>query len=333
LPVELNTFVSYGRAFQKRFVPNLEDKLVVAVKQSPEGFVVQLEDGEKTYARRVVVAVGISYFGYVPPIFSQLPKELVSHSSAHSDVERFKGCSVAIVGAGGSALDLAASLHEAGASVELIARGSTVRFQDPPGGKRSFAQSLLKPRTGIGSGKQLYFFTQAPHLFRLLPEALRLDRVRRTLGPAPPWFTRQQVEGKMPFHLGVRIASIEAHNGHAVLQLTDAEGRQKRVEVDHVIAATGYKPDIDKLELLSPAIRKKLRLTAKAPALSAHFESSVPNLYFVGVSSANTFGPLMRFAFGADYTARRISKYLAKASRSGAKVYTGTENAGAPERA
>ena len=43
----------------------------------------------------------------------------------------------------------------------------------------------------------------------ILPESLRLDRVRKTLGPAPPWFTRLQVEGKAPFHLGVQIASAK----------------------------------------------------------------------------------------------------------------------------
>lgn len=332
LPVELKTFISYGLAFQKKFVPNLEEKRVAAVEQSPEGFTVQLEDGEKVSARRVVVAVGISYYDYVPPILKQLPAGLVSHSSSHSNLEGFKGRSVAVIGAGGSALDLAGLLHEAGASVEVIVRDTTVRFQDPPGGESSLMQRLLKPRTGIGSSKQLYFYCKTPHLFRFLPEALRLDRVRRVLGPAPPWFTKEQIDGKVPFHLGVRITGTQAENGRAVLLLTDAQGRQKKVETDHVIAATGYQVDIERLQLLSPAIRQRIRLTGKAPALSAYFESSVPRLYFVGVSSANMFGPMMRFAFGADYTARRIGRYLAKPHKSMSSLYTGSEHTRAAER-
>jgi hypothetical protein len=45
--------------------------------------------------------------------------------------------------------------------------------------------------------------------------------------------------------------------------------------------------------------------------VSSEFESSVPGLYFLGPIAANSFGPVMRFAFGADFTARRISRHLA----------------------
>lgn len=330
-PVELSTFIAYGLAFQKRFVSNLEEKLVASLDESPEGFEVQLEDGERVRARRVVIAVGITHFGYVPPVLAQLPKEVVSHSSACSSLEHFKGRTVAIVGAGASALDLAALLLETGASVHLVARSASVRFQEPPG-KRSWSQEFLQPRTGIGSGMQLYFYANAPHWFRLLPEELRLDRVRKTLGPAPPWFTRKQVEGKMPFHLGVEIVKAEVDKGKPVLHLVDSQSKQTTVVADHVVAATGYEVDIARLQFLSKSIRGRLKRTGKAPALSASFESSIPGLHFVGVSSANTFGPLMRFAFGADYTARYIAKRLAKPVRATGKVYTETESTRAAEQ-
>ncbi len=331
-PVHIETFIAYGQEFQRRFVPNLEENLVVSVQESPLGFELQLEDGEKVLARSVVVAVGISHYAYIPPILAALPEGTVSHSSAHCDPEEFKGRSVAIVGAGASALDLAALLHEAGSSVQVVARSSAIRFQDPPGGKSSVKSKLLNPRTGIGSGMQLFFYANAPHWFRHLPESLRLDRVRKTLGPAPPWFTKGQVDGRVPFHLGVSIRSAEVVNGRPTLRLVDEAGKESTVEADHVIAATGYHPDIERLQFLSQGIREKIHTTGNAPALKASFESSVPRLYFVGVSSANTFGPLMRFAFGADYTARRISKYLAKPIREASKSYSGTENARAPKR-
>jgi hypothetical protein len=122
-------------------------------------------------------------------------------------------------------------------------------------------------------------------------------------------------------------------NGGPVLHLRDAEGKQRTVATGHVIGATGYRVDLERLPFLDGAIRGKIRTTDKAPALAATFESSIPGLYFVGVSSANTFGPLMRFAFGADYTARHITKYLVKPSKAGSRAYAGSENAGAAERA
>src|ERR1700688_2591903 len=62
LPVPLETFASYGLEFQKRFVPELEDKLVVAMDRSLSGFDIRLEDGELVTARKVVSAVGISHY-------------------------------------------------------------------------------------------------------------------------------------------------------------------------------------------------------------------------------------------------------------------------------
>ena len=57
-----------------------------------------------------------------------------------------------------------------------------------------------------------------------------------------------------------------------------------------------------------------VRSVEHTPVLSSNFESSVPGLYFVGASAANTFGPLLRFAFGAGFTSRRLSRHLAKSA-------------------
>jgi hypothetical protein len=94
------------------------------------------------------------------------------------------------------------------------------------------------------------------------------------------------------------------------LRLASAGGARRNVLADHVIAATGYRPDIRRLPFLSVDILEKLQLAGRLPRLSAHFESSVPGLYFAGPITAASFGPVMRFAAGADFTSRRISKHL-----------------------
>ena len=310
LPVPLEEFVSYGLAFQKRFVPNLETQLVASVRPGPFGFELRLEDGEIVHARKVIMAVGITQFAYLPPVLSGLPADLVSHSSAHSNVQRFRGREVAVVGAGASALDLAALLHQAGASVRVIARGPEIRFHNPPE-PRSLRDRIFRPVTGIGAGLHFYFYVTAPQLFRRLPEKLRLDRLRKTLGPAPGWFIRDEVVGKVPLHVNTNITRAWPENGRVSLQVTEGE-RDQVLGLDHAIAATGYRVDLERLTILSPELRQKIRLTDRSPLLSAKFESSVPGLYFVGVSAAKTFGPVMRFAYGARFTARRLSRHLAK---------------------
>ena len=313
LPVKVETFVEYGLAFQKKFVPNLEEKQVISVESAEGGYRLVLDDHEEVLAQAVVVATGLTGYERVPAVLKGLPKEALSHSSEHGDLDQFRGRRVAVVGAGASALDLATLLHEGGADVELVARSSTIRFHDPPSGRRrSLKDRVMRPVTPIGAGLQLLFYVQAAGVFRLLPESVRLDRMRKTLGPAPGWFVRDRIAGKIPFHLGVEIAGATAQNGTVKLELRAKDGYVETIEVDHVIAATGYAAEVERLSFLSPALRKRVELTGRAPALSSNFESSVPGLYFVGLASANAFGPLLRFACGAEFTAGRLARHLAK---------------------
>jgi hypothetical protein len=84
------------------------------------------------------------------------------------------------------------------------------------------------------------------------------------------------------------------------------------IVADHVIAGTGYRVSLNSLKLLSEEIRSNVQQANGSPVLSADFESSVPGLYFTGLASANSFGPVMRFAFGAKFTAQRLAKVLKK---------------------
>jgi len=317
-PVALETFRSYGLEFQKRFVPNLERQKVAAVQRSPACFRVTLDNGEIFTARRVVVAVGLTYYEHLPPELASLPAEFVTHSSKYGTLDHFKGREVAVLGAGASALDLAALLHQAGASVQVIARGSKIRFHDPPDNlDPSWLDRLRTPVTGIGPGWKLFLCTTLPLVFRQMPEKFRLDKVRTVLGPAPCWFIKDQVVGKVEFNLGVTITEAAIEGGRIRLQLTDNAGSKKTLTADHVIAATGYKTDRRRLTFLDPDILSELRCAGQSPALSSNFESTVPNLYFVGITSANTFGPMLRFAYGAGFAAPRISRHLAQtASRN-----------------
>jgi Pyridine nucleotide-disulphide oxidoreductase len=315
LPVSLDIFSSYGMEFQKRHVPDLEQRKVIHVQRSGEGFKVTLDTGEEVLTRRVVVAVGLTYFEYIAPELAVLPKEVMTHSSRHHDLERFAGREVIVVGAGASALDLAALLHQVGASVEVVARAPRLRFHDPPHeGPRPLLDRLRTPATGIGAGWKLWMCANLPLIFRQMPEEFRIEKVRQILGPAPCWFTREQVVGKVGLNLGMSIRSAEMNGGRPHLNLISDSGETRSIAADHVIAATGYKYDVRRLSFLDPEIVSGIQRVGESPALSANFESSVRNLYFIGVTAANTFGPLLRFAFGAGFAAPRISKHLSRTS-------------------
>jgi thioredoxin reductase len=91
-----------------------------------------------------------------------------------------------------------------------------------------------------------------------------------------------------------------------------ADGSRQEIATEHIIAATGYRVDLERLKFLDPELRSKIKAVDGTPVLSSAFESSVPGLYFAGVAAANSFGPVMRFAFGAGFAARTISRALAK---------------------
>ncbi|MFY9854257.1 MAG: NAD(P)/FAD-dependent oxidoreductase, partial [Terracidiphilus sp.] len=190
---------------------------------------------------------------------------------------------------------------------------------------------LRRPTTGLGPGMELFFCVHAPRIFRLLPQSLRLERVRKMLGPAPGWFIKNRIAGKVPFHLGAIITRASVQDSGVELELTNMEGRGEIVEVDHVIAATGYRIDLARLDFLSSVLRQRIRLTEKSPALSADFESSVRGLYFVGVVAANTFGPLMRFAYGSEFVASSLAKHFSKLATRVATVRV-LDQAGINER-
>jgi hypothetical protein len=311
-PVALSTMTAYGLAFQKRLVPDLEEKVVTAVEEAPNGFLLRLADGEGFTARCVILACGISHFHYLPKSFGQLPADLLSHSSQHHDLSRFKDRDVTVIGAGASALDLVGLLHEAGANVRLVARRRKIAWTDLPVPlDRPFWQRLRRPMSGMGPGLRPYIFEAAPMLFRHLPEQMRLNIVSTFLGPAPPWFMKDKVVGKVPLMLGRTVERIEARDGRVRLHL-GGEGLEREVTTDHVIAATGYKIDLRRLSFLEERLRSRLRSADHTPVLTANFEASVPGLYFTGLASANTFGPVMRFMIGADYTARRLSAHIAR---------------------
>jgi len=314
-PVPLETFVAYGLEFQRRLVPDVEQTEIISVRKVPGGFTLTTRDGDSIAARKVVVAVGISHFGHVPEWLSHLPGELATHSSQYGDFDRLRGLRVAVIGGGSSAVDLAVLLHEAGIDVQLAARRRAIDFHPPPQEPRPFLEQMLKPRSGLGLGWRSRLCTDAPLLFHAMPRDLRLRVVRSHLGPSPGWFMKERFAGRVPAQLGVQFRGAAVRGNGVELTLTRPAGGTATLSVDHVIAATGYRVSLRRLTFLDEALRNRIRSIEDTPVLDRRFGSSVDGLFMVGVASANSFGPLTRFAYGAGFTARRILPALTGTGR------------------
>lgn len=319
-PVRLDLFNAYAARFQKRYVPHLEQKNVTMLRQSPNGYLLELDDGERFQARHVVNAVGITWFAHMPHKLRGLPDWAASHSFAHRDVSQFKGRDAIVMGAGASAIDLAALLADSGADVRIVARAEHIRFHDAPDpANDTLLRQIQRPPTGLGPGWRSFFCANTPLLFHRMPEKIRLRATHNHLGPAPGWFMRKRVEGRIPMLLGRELLHAQTEGDRVALRVADENGEQTTLTCDHAIAATGYRPELHRLPYLAPELLKRIAQVENTAILSDRFESSLPGLYFTGPAAANSFGPLMRFMVGAEFAAPRIAAHLAR--RLGASRY------------
>jgi thioredoxin reductase len=142
------------------------------------------------------------------------------------------------------------------------------------------------------------------------PAAKRHRFVRGSYGPSGAWWLRDRVDERIETWLDTQLESAAAVDGGVSLRVRRA-GTSHEVRTHHVIAATGFEVDIDRLEYLEPTLRAGIaRESGGIPALSSNFESSIPGLFIVGIASSPVFGPIMRFMYGAKHVAPVLTRRL-----------------------
>ncbi|MFF7387208.1 NAD(P)-binding domain-containing protein [Streptomyces scabiei] len=319
LPIPVGTFASYGLWFARNAVPPVDERMVTRVQRRCGGFEAVLSDGEVVRARTVVLAVGVMPFVEVPPVLRELPTHRVSHSSHHHDLGRFRGMDVTVIGGGQAALETAALLAEQGTRARVLARSPLLRWNDvPPPLTRPLRHSVRSPHSGLGCGWRNWFYARRPDWYRCLPEARRVRIAAEALGPAGAWWVRDRVERTVEVRLGLEVA-VAYETGDAVrLETVGRDGGLTSLDTEHVIAATGFRAGCDRLDLLAPEVRADLvPLSDGSPAVGRDFESTVPGLFFAGLTTAAGFGPAMRFVHGASFTAPTLVRGVRRRLRAG----------------
>ena len=266
LPIPLTDFIEYADWFRARHVPDVEETMVTRLDRTADGFLLDLDTGERLIADRVVLAVGITWFAKIPAELSQLPSHFVSHSYDHRTVDQFKGREVVVVGAGASAINLAYELTEVGSSVRLLARSNQIEYQEPPDPEAgSLLHRLQHPPSPVGPGWRSFFCSALPSLFYRLPASLQARAIRSHLRPSGGWYMREKVQEQVPSVLGRAIEGAYEENGRAHVRLA---GLKDALVCDHVIAATGYQIDWHRLPFLSPELRCLVSRKGRSPLVS-----------------------------------------------------------------
>jgi cation diffusion facilitator CzcD-associated flavoprotein CzcO/predicted ATP-grasp superfamily ATP-dependent carboligase len=305
--IAIADFIDYGHWYQRQAVPDLDERRVERVDSVAGGFELTLEDGESCEADKVIVAAGLDGFASRPPPFDRLPSELVSHTVDHCELDAFAGQRVLVVGAGQSALESAALLHESGAEVEVLARTRSLAFLAPEEitGIVRRVNAAIVPPTDVG-GRLTGWGAAAPDVYRTLPVRARSLITQRALRPRGADWLRSRLED-VEITLGRRAVSASGDNGGIEVMLDDGA---KRV-VNHVLLGTGYRVDVSSYRFLSRSLVAQLQLWDGYPILGPRLESTVPGLHFVGAPAAYSFGPIMRFVVGTWYAAPAVTAGVA----------------------
>jgi cation diffusion facilitator CzcD-associated flavoprotein CzcO len=311
-PLALERFVEYGRWFQNQAAPELDRTKVDLVHREGRGFRLRLADATSWRARRVIVAAGILPFAFRPLAFKALPSTHASHSSEHSDLARFSGKKVAVIGGGQSALESAALLHEAGAEVEVLVRSPMVRWlwRRPYLHTYRPVASLLYASPDVGPAGVSHLVAR-PNWFRRLPRRMQISLSARSVRPAGAAWLKPRCSS-FSISTNCAVSSARLVRGQASLRISDGSERH----VDHVLLATGYRVDISHYPFLSPELLSRIARSSGYPLLDAGFESSVAGLHFLGAPAAWSFGPLMRFVAGTDFASRAITRKITSSAAS-----------------
>jgi len=260
-------------------------------------------------------------------VLARLPSEFATHTSQHDDYVRFAGQDVCVIGAGQSALEAAALLHESGARPILLVRGQEIGFSSRMPARRTMWQRIRHPESGLGPDLKSWAIEKFPRALHFAPDSWRLRFLESHLGPLGAWWLRERIEGKVPVYTGCDVIGATPRDGRLALRVRQREA-ERTVECNHVVAGTGYEVDLDRLQFLDPELRWRIDRIERGPALNTRFESSVKGLYFVGLASSLSFGPLFRFVAGAAHTPPAVCRDLARRRAVPAVLPNGLDNAG-----
>ncbi len=214
---------------------------VTRVEPQPGHVVLDLADGRRVYARRLVVATGRSGTGGVriPAVVDTgLWPDLAAHTNDAIDFSRLAGRHVAVLGAGSSGWDNAATALEQGAaSVTMYVR-------------RPFLPQINKGRASASPG----FMEGWPALdpadkWSLL---VYLDDVQAP--PAHEAVLRTIRHPNFTLKLGAKVQSMHRQDGRVAIDLP--EGRD---HADFLIVGTGFAVEMEKDPLMGAIMTRAAR--------------------------------------------------------------------------
>jgi cation diffusion facilitator CzcD-associated flavoprotein CzcO len=267
-------------------------------------------------ARKVVVATGIDGSGgpRIPDFAQGLPRTLCAHSSDPIDFTKLAGKRVAVLGAGASAFDNAATALEAGA--------------------REVTHYVRRPALPEVNALRFLEFTGFFRNFAALDDERKLRFMRRylSLPTPPPADTLQRCRAHRNFVVKFAQGWTGMRAAGAALEITTPAGS---FETDFAILGTGFKIDIASVPYLAALVPDMTfwkdriaasedgmdRLIGTYPYLGPYMQvtgrtpqadRALRNLHFLNISGLASVGPICSGINGLPWGAANVAAGISR---------------------
>lgn len=289
-PIPISVFLDHTEWFAEQKKLDVREVLVDTLAVADGGFAATLADGSTLTAEKVLAAPGIAHFAHLPSWYDDLPADRRSHTSELVSFDALAGARVAIIGGRQSAYEWAALLCDHGAErVDVVHRHQTPTFARV---SWAFVEPYVEQTEAVRGWWR--------HLPAGQQQAIALEFWQVGRLTLEHWLTPRLDPAVVTSRPGTEVVSVRTDDdGPVRLGLSGGEV----LEVDHVVAASGYRADLAAVPYLA-GVLDAVSVTDGFPDLSPGFETTVPGLFVTGFAATRDFGPFYGFTKGCPSSAR-----------------------------
>jgi cation diffusion facilitator CzcD-associated flavoprotein CzcO len=303
-PIPVQRFRAYAGWCQEEYGLAAQPTLVRALGRRDGLFEVVLEDGQCQLAQRVLLALGFAHFVYAPAeLTAHIPDGRWSHTCDTVSFDFLRGRRCLIIGGRQSAYEWAALIREAGGTeVHVSHRHPLPRFAPSDW---SWVSALVR-----ATGESVGWWRHQPPAAQ---EAICQRFWAEGRLKLEPWLGPRLDHDNIHLWPNTRLARCTALPGGPLRVALDTGAT---FEVDHVILATGYRVNLHNVPFLARGgLLDELAVADGFPLLDAHFQSSIPGLYFSGLPATRDFGPFFGFTVGCPVAGKVIVEHVRATGR------------------